>query len=171
MDVIKADAAKAKAVLVADASKVKTAVVTDASDAWKAVSTDLVLDGKKCGTNPICQELAQYGVNVNHHIDHLVIKQWLKTGQYGQWCASSKICMDAVKEAQHEFTKGEKQAVNKWLHPAHTTESLLQELSLWSEFKAEAAKAATAVKTDATKALHWTEGAAATAGHDLMVAG
>jgi len=167
MDVIKADAAKAKAVLVADAAKAKTAVVTDASDAWKAVSTDLVLDGKKCGTNPICQELARYGVNVNHHIDHLVIQQWLKTGQYGQWCASSKICMDAVKEAQHEFTKGERQAVNKWLHPAHTTESLLQELSFWADVKAEAAKAeaglasaASAAKTDATKALHWTEGAA-----------
>jgi len=183
--VVVADATKVKTAVVANATKLVTPLVTGAADAWKAVSTDLILDGKKCGTNPICQELSRYGVNVNHHIDHLVIQQWLKTGQYGQWCASSNICMDAVKEAQHKFTHGERQAVNKWLHPAHTTESLLQELGWWADIKAEAAKAKAdlaafnaKVKADAAKALLKTEAAAKiaeavakTVGHDVLLAG
>ena len=179
---------KVKAVVVADASKVKafndkvkTAVVTDASKAGaviatgvKTVATDLMLDGKACGTNPVCQELARYGVNVNHHINHIVIENWLKTGQYGQWCASNNICLSAVKEAQHDFTHGERQAVNNWLHPAHTEASLLQNLGWWADIKADAAAAKAKVaafnakvKADAVKALHFTEAA----GHDLVVAG
>ena len=69
--------------------------------------------------------------------------------------------MTAVKEAQHDFTHGERQAVNNWLHPAHTEATLLQNLGLWADIKAEAAKAkadlakaATVAKADAAKALH-----------------
>jgi len=79
--------------------------------------------------------------------------------------------MDAVKEAQHNFTHGERQAVNNWLHPAHTTESLLQELGWWADVKAEAAKAAAAVKTDTSKAVHWVEGKGKVVVHDVEVAG
>jgi hypothetical protein len=104
IDDIKKEAAKAKAAAEAEAAKVKKA----ASDDWKKVSTDLVLAGQKCGANPICQELASYGVNVNHHIDVLVVKQWLKEGQWGQWCAGNDVCMKAVHEALVNTTKAEK---------------------------------------------------------------
>lgn len=86
--------------------------------------------------------------------------------------------MSAVHEAQHNFTHGERQAVNMWLHPAHTEATLLQNLGWWADIKADAAKAkadlaaaAAASKAEAVKALHWTEGAAKTVGHDLEVAG
>jgi len=66
-----------------------------------------MLAGQKCGSNPICQELATYGVEVNQHIDILVVKQWLAQGKYGQWCATNKICMDAVHEALNGAGKTE----------------------------------------------------------------
>jgi len=108
-----------------------------------------MIAGEACGTNPICQELASYGVNVNHHIDVLVVNQWLKNGQWGQWCASTKICMDAVNGAVHGSTKAERAAVNHWLHPAHTTESLMMELGWFDDIKAKAAAAEAALKAKA----------------------
>jgi len=110
-----------------------------------------MIAGKDCGSNPICQELASYGVNVNHHIDVLVVNQWLKNGQWGQWCASTKICMDAVNGAVHGSTKAERAAVNHWLHPAHTTESLMMELGWFDDLKADAAAVETAAKADVAK--------------------
>ena len=82
-DAIKAEAAKVEAAGAADLHKAGAFVEHAGSvihHDWEAVSTDLEVAGKKCGANPICQELASYGVNVNHHIDALVIKQWLKEG-------------------------------------------------------------------------------------------
>jgi hypothetical protein len=131
MDDFRKEAAKVKAAAEAEAAKVKAAAAAD----WTKVSTDLSVAGQKCGTNPICQELASYGVNVNHHIDVIVVRQWLKEGKWGQWCASNKTCMDAVHEAIHDSTKAERNAVNHWLHPKHTATSLLQNLALWDTIK------------------------------------
>jgi uncharacterized protein (DUF2147 family) len=136
MDDIKKEAAKAKAAVEADAAKAKT----DLANEWKKVSTDLSVAGQKCGANPICQELASYGVNVNHHIDVLVVKQWLKEGQWGQWCAGNKTCMDAVHEALDGATKAESTAISHWLHPKHTAKSLLMNLNLWDTIKADVKK-------------------------------
>jgi len=57
--------------------------------------------------------------------------------------------MDAVHQAQHGATKAERAAVNHWLHPAHTTESLMMELGWFDDLKAKAAAAEAALKAKA----------------------
>ena len=73
--------------------------------------------------------------------------------------------MEAVNEAINGATKAERSAVNHWLHPAHTAESLgLMNLNIWDDIKNEAAKAEAAAKkaghvlvVDGGKAIHAVE--------------
>ena len=79
--------------------------------------------------------------------------------------------MKEVNIALHSATQAERDAVKHWLHPAHTADSILMNLGWFDDLKKDAASVASHIKTDASKAIHWTEGAAHTIEHGVEVAG
>ena len=73
--------------------------------------------GSTCGSNTICQQLANAALNEGVHIENEVVTGWLANKSWGKWCSGNSACMSVVHEGLADATTAEKTAVAHWLHP------------------------------------------------------